>query len=96
MEDKKEEKKKDWEALKRGCFIYKEKLDMRIRGDFHLDNEDITVTFFYKKYDDKYYVHLSRDDKIWKGLKTSLISTVIYFFFNFFFQIHNIFSSFFQ
>lgn len=67
LKEKKEEKIRDCDALKRASFIYKEKLDMRIRGEFSVDNENITVTFFYKKFDDKYYVNLSCENKIWKG-----------------------------
>ncbi|XP_043474771.1 uncharacterized protein LOC122506570 [Leptopilina heterotoma] len=66
LEEKKEEKKADFDSLKRACFIYKEKLNMRIRGEFERNNEEIIVTFFYKKYNDKYCVHLSRNDSIWR------------------------------
>lgn len=66
LEGKKEEMKADFDALKRACFIYKDKLNMRIRGEFEPNNEEIVVIFFYKKSNDKYCVHLSRDDSIWR------------------------------
>ncbi|XP_033225228.1 uncharacterized protein LOC117178097 [Belonocnema kinseyi] len=66
LEKRKKEKKLDWDAIKRACFIYKDKLDIRIKVDTVNDVEKVTVTFFVKEYHDQFYVVLAREANSWK------------------------------
>ena len=67
MEERKKEKKQDWDAIKRACFIYKDKLDIRLVLNTSDDIENVTIMFFVKQHQDKYYVTLTHKDNVWKG-----------------------------
>ncbi|KAL2717851.1 hypothetical protein V1478_011727 [Vespula squamosa] len=68
VQDRKEKKRKDWDAIKRATNIYKHNLNFGINIEEKEDYDDVKISFFKNNEDtkDKYYVHLINKDKLWK------------------------------
>lgn len=61
--------KKQWEALKRACRVYKDLLDIHIDIDTVDHVEHVIITFFWSENptDKKFFVVLTCQDNCWKG-----------------------------
>lgn len=73
IQDRKEKKRKDWDAIKRATNVYKYNLNFGINIEEKEDYDDVKVSFFKNNEHtkDKYYVHLINKDKLWKGMSLS-------------------------
>ena len=61
--------KKQWDAVKKACKVYKDTLDIRIDVETIDHIEHVTVTFFWAENptDKKFFVVLMNQDECWKG-----------------------------
>ena len=69
IEKSKEHLKKQWDALKKACRVYKNVLDVHIDCKMIDHFENVTVTFFWTENptDKKFYVVLINQSNTWKG-----------------------------
>ncbi|KAK2583504.1 hypothetical protein KPH14_009464 [Odynerus spinipes] len=68
IQDRREKKLKNWNAIKRATAIYKSNLNFVINVEENGDFDAVKVLFFrnYESIKDKYYVQLINKDKLWK------------------------------
>lgn len=69
VQNRKENKRKNWDAIKRATNIYKNNLNFGINMEDKEDNNDVKVLFFKNNEhtNGKYYVHMIKEDESWKG-----------------------------
>lgn len=71
VQERKEKKRKNWDAIKRATSVYKSNLNFVIHVD-KKENFDIVKVSFFRNNEsirDKYYVELVKEDKLWKVME---------------------------
>jgi len=70
IEETRNKKCLQWDAIKRTYNMYKVRLDMHISLEEEKDHQYIKVAFFIhnKNTKDKYFVQLSHSSNCWKGM----------------------------
>ncbi|XP_015191710.1 PREDICTED: uncharacterized protein LOC107074625 [Polistes dominula] len=68
VQERREKKCNEWNALKKATNIYKSILNFGIDIEHKEDYDEVKVSFFrnYEYAKDKYYVNLINEDKLWK------------------------------
>lgn len=68
-EKSKEDMKRQWDAVKKACRVYKNIVDLHIDVETVDHIENVTVTLFWTENptEKKFFVILTRHDNCWKG-----------------------------
>ncbi|XP_043505823.1 uncharacterized protein LOC122526467 isoform X2 [Polistes fuscatus] len=68
IQERKEKKCNEWNAIKRAINIYKSNLNFGIDIELNEDFDEVKISFFrnYESAKDKYYVNLINEDRLWK------------------------------